>query len=197
MQEAIAARLKGYPQRAHRQMHRARVLIPAKAAAVLHEDAQLTGPAVEAFYNRDADDMRAAAHMMHFAPQVPPTAWLSRTHCLRQSSHVQGPSTGHADAGALAQEMISVVVTLNRCMYAQLEQQDFQAPSSFSILPAKSPQHGTAQRGMKLTVGLEMLYARSRASWVLFAPNRLRDKHATPMQTSMQLPRLPAQCSAE
>ena len=70
VQEAIAARLKGYPQKAQRQMHRARVLIPAKAAAVLRKDAQLAGPAVEAFYNRDADDMRAAAHMAHFPPQV-------------------------------------------------------------------------------------------------------------------------------
>ena len=66
----------------------------------------------------------------------------------------------------LAQDMVSVVVTLNRCMYAQLEQQEFQAPPGFSIPPAKSPQHSTAQRGMKLTVGLEMLYARSRASGV-------------------------------
>ncbi|CAK0783621.1 hypothetical protein CVIRNUC_006820 [Coccomyxa viridis] len=130
VQEAIAARLKGYPQRAQRQMHRARVLISARAAAVLREDPQLAGPAVEAFYNRDADDMRAAAHMTHFSPQ----------------------------------DMVCVVVTLNRCMYAQLEQQEFQAPPGFSIPPAKSPQHSAAQRGMKLAVGLEMLYARSRAS---------------------------------
>ena len=94
MQEAIAARLKGYPQRAQRQMHRARVLIPAKAAAVLREDAQLAGPAVEAFYNRDADDMRAAAHMTQFSPRVTPPAWLSRTPCLCQGSHVRAPHTG-------------------------------------------------------------------------------------------------------
>ena len=94
MQEAIAARLKGYPQRAQRQMHRARVLIPARAAAVLREDPQLAGPAVEAFYNRDADDMRAAAHMTQFSPQVMPPAWLSRTPCLRQGSHVRAPHTG-------------------------------------------------------------------------------------------------------
>ena len=66
----------------------------------------------------------------------------------------------------LAQDMASVVVTLNHCMYAQLEQQELQAPPGFSIPPVKSPQHSAAQRGMKLTVGLEMLYARSRASGV-------------------------------
>ena len=59
------------------------------------------------------------------------------------------------------QDMLSVVVTLNRCMYAQLEQQEFGAPSCFSMPPAKSAQHSAAQRGMKLSCGLEMLYARS------------------------------------
>ena len=98
MQEAIAARLKGYPQRAQRQMHRARVLVPARAAAVLREDAQLAGPAVEAFYNRDADDMRAAAHMTHFAPQVMPPTWLSKPSCLCKSSHVQPSHTAQWSA---------------------------------------------------------------------------------------------------
>ena len=64
------------------------------------------------------------------------------------------------------QDMLSVVVTLNRCMYAQLEQQEFEAPSGFSMPPAKSPQHSVAQRGMKLSCGFEMLYARSSAAEV-------------------------------
>lgn len=70
MRQAVAARLKGYPQKAHRQMQRTRVIVPAKVAAVLHEDPNLAGPAVEAFYNRDVDDMRAVSCMRHFAPQV-------------------------------------------------------------------------------------------------------------------------------
>lgn len=113
MQEAIAARLKGYPQRAHRQMHRARVLIPAKAAAVLHEDAQLAGPAVEAFYSRDADDMRAAAHMTHFASQVPPAAWLSRTHCLCQSPHVRTPRMGWWSPPASGEDACSTLTPVS------------------------------------------------------------------------------------
>lgn len=72
IQQAVAARLKGYPQKAHRQMHRARVIVPAKVAAVLHADPHLAGPAVDAFYNRDVDDMQAAARMCHFTPQVMP-----------------------------------------------------------------------------------------------------------------------------
>ena len=80
----------------------------------------------------------------------------------------------------LAQDMVCVVVTLNRCMYAQLEQQEFQAPPGFSIPPAKSPQHSAAQRGMKLAVGLEMLYARSRASGVCPDASRADRRAATP-----------------
>jgi len=70
MQQAVAARLKGYPQKAHRQMHKTRVILPAKVASLLREEPNLAGPAVDAFYNRDLDDMQAAAHMRHFAPQV-------------------------------------------------------------------------------------------------------------------------------
>ena len=81
----------------------------------------------------------------------------------------------------LAQDMVSVVVTLNRCMYAQLEQQEFQAPPGFSIPPAKSPQHSAAQRGMKLAVGLEMLYARSRASGVCPDTSQAHRQAAIPL----------------
>ena len=61
------------------------------------------------------------------------------------------------------------MVTLNRCMYAQLEQQEFEAPSGFSMPPAKSPQHAAAQRGMKLSCGFEMLYAKSTPAEVQLA----------------------------
>ena len=54
-------------------MHRARVILPAKVAAVLHAEPGLAGPAVDAFYNRDVDDMQAGARMRYFAPQVMPS----------------------------------------------------------------------------------------------------------------------------
>ena len=57
-------------------MHRARVIVPAKVAAVLHADPHLAGPSVDAFYNRDVDDMQAAARMRLFAPQVMPISNL-------------------------------------------------------------------------------------------------------------------------
>ncbi len=54
-------------------MHRARVAVPSRVAAVLAAEPQLVAPAVEAFHYRDQDDMRAAAHMQHFPPQARPS----------------------------------------------------------------------------------------------------------------------------
>ena len=79
IQQAVNARLKGYPQKANRQMHRARVVVPAKVAAVLRADPGLAGPAVDAFYSRDVDDMQAAARMRHFAPEVMPKPSMCST----------------------------------------------------------------------------------------------------------------------
>ena len=72
MRASLGARLAGYPERAHAQMHRARALLPARAAAVLRAAPDLAAPAVEAFHYRDADDMRAAARMARFPPEVGP-----------------------------------------------------------------------------------------------------------------------------
>ena len=62
----------------------------------------------------------------------------------------------------LAQDMVSVVVRLSRCLYAQLAQQAFQPPRGYPPLPPPdSRQHGAASLGMKLTCALEMLHARA------------------------------------
>ena len=71
MQGALEGRLGGYPARALAQMHTARVTLPAAVAAVLRAEPNLVAPAVEGFYNRDVDDMRAAARLRRFPPQVP------------------------------------------------------------------------------------------------------------------------------
>jgi hypothetical protein len=70
VQAAIDERLRGYPSRALRQMHRARVVLPARVAAVLAAEPGLVAPAVEAFHYRDLDDMRNAARMLYFPPRV-------------------------------------------------------------------------------------------------------------------------------
>lgn len=70
MQEAIRLKIKGYPRKAQADMHRARCLLPAKIAHVLQHKPQLVSPAVQTFHYRDVQDMRAAAKLAHFQPQV-------------------------------------------------------------------------------------------------------------------------------
>ena len=70
MQEAISAKIKQYPKKAHTDMHTARCILPAKVAHVLLHKPQLVSPAVQTFHYRDVQDMRAAANLAHFPPQV-------------------------------------------------------------------------------------------------------------------------------
>lgn len=70
MQEAITAKTKGYPQKTRADMHRARCLLPAKIAHVLQQKPQLVSAAVQTFHYRDMQDMRAAAKLANFPPQV-------------------------------------------------------------------------------------------------------------------------------
>lgn len=51
--------------------HRAKATLPLPLAAALRTDPQLISAAVEAFYYRDADDMKAAARMATFDSSVP------------------------------------------------------------------------------------------------------------------------------
>ncbi|EFJ45520.1 MADS box transcription factor, partial [Volvox carteri f. nagariensis] len=64
VQRPIDQRLEGYPARARREQQQvARCLLPGPVAAALQAEPQLVSQLVEAFYLRDADDMRAAARM--------------------------------------------------------------------------------------------------------------------------------------
>lgn len=56
--------------------------------------------------------------------------------------------------------MASVVVTFSRCLYAQLEQQQFEPPKGYTLPPPDSATFHAAQLGMKLSCGFEMLYSR-------------------------------------
>ena len=70
MQSVISNRVKGYPQKALAEMHRARCIVPVKVAAILQQQPQLVSPAVQAFYYRDVQDMQAAAKLRHFPSEV-------------------------------------------------------------------------------------------------------------------------------
>lgn len=68
VQEAIARRIKEYPEQARRNMHKARCVMPLPVAQVLKHEPQLVSLAVEAFYRRDIDAMKAASRLERFLP---------------------------------------------------------------------------------------------------------------------------------
>ena len=70
MQEAIQARIKGYPKQAQAELHRARCTLPVKVAHILKQQPQMISPAVQTFHYRDLQDMKAAAKLALFPPQV-------------------------------------------------------------------------------------------------------------------------------
>ena len=70
MQAAIGARIKDYPKKCQAEMHRARCLLPVKVAHVLHQKPQLVSAAVQTFHYRDVEDMKAAAKLARFPPEV-------------------------------------------------------------------------------------------------------------------------------
>ena len=70
MRSALEARLGAYPAQARLNRHTARATLPAAAAAVLAAEPALAAPAVAAFYERDVQDMAAAARQRRFPPEV-------------------------------------------------------------------------------------------------------------------------------
>ncbi|KAI9260450.1 SGT1 protein-domain-containing protein [Helicostylum pulchrum] len=68
IQHAINQRISEYPSAAQQEIHRAKCLLPSKAAFVLLSEPQLITLAVEAFYLRDPISMKACASMRTFSP---------------------------------------------------------------------------------------------------------------------------------
>ncbi|CAO2163186.1 unnamed protein product [Urochloa humidicola] len=136
VQKAIQRRIAGLPERAAENLHTARVIVPAPVAKVLKEEPCLVARAVEGFYDRDIDTMKHAARMEKF---------------------LKGP-------GGEGVEMVRTSVRMTRAMYAQLVQQNFQAPKGY---PMPRREEGPekwmeAELGMKIACGFEMMYQERR-----------------------------------
>jgi len=136
VQAAIQRRIAGLPERAAENLHTARVIVPAPVAKVLKEEPCLIARAVEGFYDRDIDTMKHAARMEKF---------------------LKGP-------GGDGVEMVRTSVRMTRAMYAQLVQQNFQAPRGY---PMPRREEGPekwmeAELGMKIACGFEMMYQERR-----------------------------------
>lgn len=133
VQEAIAKRINGYPEQARVNMHKARCLVPVPVAQVLRHEPQMVSLAVDAFYRRDIDAMKAATKLEKFLPVQ------------------DGSLSSNGD-------MVEVLVTMSRAMYAQLYQQMFAAPRKYPMPGVADPSFKAAELGMKLTCGFEMMY---------------------------------------
>ncbi|KAL6859400.1 hypothetical protein ACP4OV_017659 [Aristida adscensionis] len=132
VQAAIQRRITGLPERAAENLHTTNVIVPAPVAKVLKEEPCLISRAVEGFYDRDIDTMKHAARMETF---------LKGT-------------------GGEGVEMVRTSVRMTRAMYAQLVQQNFQAPRGY---PMPRREEGPekwmeAELGMKIACGFEMMY---------------------------------------
>jgi hypothetical protein len=129
---AIQHRIAGLPEKASENLLTARVVIPAPVAKVLKEEACLIARAVEGFYDRDIDSMKHAARMEKF---------LKGT-------------------GGEGVEMVRTSVRMTRAMYAQLVQQNFQAPRGYPMPRREEGQERwmEAELGMKIACGFEMMY---------------------------------------
>lgn len=136
VQAAIQRRIAGLPEKASENLHTARVIVPVPVAKVLKEEPCLIARAVEGFYDRDIDTMKHAARMEKF---------------------LKGP-------GGEGVEMVRTSVRMTRAMYAQLVQQNFQAPRGY---PMPRREEGPekwmeAELGMKIACGFEMMYQERR-----------------------------------
>lgn len=129
VQLQLQKKIGEYPERAHRNVHRSRVIVPVSVAWILKQEPCLISLAIEGFYDRDVDSMKYAARMEKFLPK--------------------------GKKGA----MVEAVVRMSRAMYAQLVQQKFQAPGCFPMPERSNiRKYMEAELGMKITCGFEMMY---------------------------------------
>lgn len=130
MQLHLEKKINEYPERANKNMHKARVRVPVSVAWVLKHEPCFIALAVEGFYDRDVDSMKYADKMEKFLPSG------------RQ------------------EELVQVLVKMSRAMYAQLTLQTFRPPKCYPGLPpiSDSKAYKEAELGMKIACGFEMMY---------------------------------------
>src|SRR5690349_6875157 len=103
LQQALLHRIRDMPAEAKlHNRHQVKCILPASAARVLQAAPQLVAPAVEAFYLRDPLDLKAANKMAKLMPLA--------------------AKSGQPSDSA---RFVVAPVRFTRCLYAQLNQQQF------------------------------------------------------------------------
>ena len=88
--KSLESRLQGLPKTAQQHMmHRARAILPKKIAYVLSKEPQTIAAAVEAFYCRTPDDVRAATRMTHAPPRDMIEVNVLMSRCLYAQTKLQ------------------------------------------------------------------------------------------------------------
>jgi hypothetical protein len=82
IQEAVQARIEGYPGKIVELLHRTNAYVPVGVAALLKEKPNLISSAVLAFCNRDPIDMKACRAMRYFPPENRVMTSVVFTKCL-------------------------------------------------------------------------------------------------------------------
>lgn len=98
IQNAIQKRINNYPDKINDNLHRVNLYLPNAIAAILKTKPNLIAPAVLAFCNRDAIDMKACRAMKYFPPENRVYTNVKFTKCLyamlRHSKYVPDRKTG-------------------------------------------------------------------------------------------------------
>lgn len=83
IEKCILAKLKNYPEQAVTASHRARALIPASIAHILHRNPQTIAACVDAFFNRDPFDVaKLSRRQIQFKPEALVLASVRFNKCL-------------------------------------------------------------------------------------------------------------------
>ncbi|GAA6015651.1 hypothetical protein JCM10207_008160 [Rhodosporidiobolus poonsookiae] len=156
VEEAVWARIDGYPAKMDEHHHRTLAYLPTDIALALEDSPELVTEAVKAFYEREPGTLRACNTMTRFPPSPPSSAFSP------------SPSSSASDLPPT----VLAPVRLTRPLYSQLVLQRFYAPKPFEKAGwgVKGEEgQGTGEEdgrrrsvGMKLACGFEMLYARTR-----------------------------------
>ncbi|XP_017283957.1 protein ecdysoneless homolog [Kryptolebias marmoratus] len=82
IRSALKKRLKGFPEKIQRNLHRAHCFIPAGIATILALRPDLLAPAVSAFYLRDPVDLQVCRNFQTFPPKTRVLTLVTFTRCL-------------------------------------------------------------------------------------------------------------------
>ncbi|BGP29278.1 hypothetical protein JCM10296v2_001016 [Rhodotorula toruloides] len=150
VEEAVWARIAGYPGKIKEHHHRTLTYLPTDIALALAASPSLVAEAIAAFYEREPGTLRAVNTMSRFPP-APPIPSTSSTSDSDMTDTPSLPGT------------VLVQTLLTRSLYSQLVLQRFYAPKPYQKvgwMDAKLGREDERRRsvGMKIACGFEMLY---------------------------------------